>query len=398
MRRAICSVAGVLWLVSAAYGDGCMMSVRVADAENLVSSPKQEALLVTDGAKVTVVLRTHFRAGPKELAWIVPVPAKPTDIAPEKDELFESLMDETTPHFYMKMGRSHWFGCGCAAEHTEDMVAGSAVTVESTGTAGMFQYAVLSATGGEGLSKWLDENHYVTPTGAKEALSPYIKAGWYFLAMRLRPEASKDGAVLAPHPIRYTYQANTLVYPMIISRVSAAPENEILLYVLSTGRYACANWANGTIEQNEVKPSHGSSPSWTNYEALFREKTAAAQGHLFITEYARYAGTRSGRRADFIRWIGDRPPTEPEPFLTRLRAIIPRDAMDRDVALLPVQWPDVNGEYELKDESQSRESFAMPVIALAGLCAGIPLGRRRGWRRVAGVGCCVLSCLLFAAI
>ena len=78
MIRTGCCWAGLLGILLGAHiglGDGVMMPKKIGRSTQMVASPKQEALLVTDGEMVKVILRTHFRAGPEELAWVVPVPA-----------------------------------------------------------------------------------------------------------------------------------------------------------------------------------------------------------------------------------------------------------------------------------------------------------------------------------
>src|ERR1035437_5460719 len=100
MKRTIPIAAAIVLtcLSSRALADGCMMA-RVVEGRStqLVASPKQEALMATDGANVQVILRTHFRSGPKELAWIVPVPAKPDKVEAADDALFTTLQERTAP-------------------------------------------------------------------------------------------------------------------------------------------------------------------------------------------------------------------------------------------------------------------------------------------------------------
>ena len=50
---------------------------------------------------VQVILRTQYRAGPKELAWVVPVPAEPMDITAADDAVLDAMDQSTAPRFFI---------------------------------------------------------------------------------------------------------------------------------------------------------------------------------------------------------------------------------------------------------------------------------------------------------
>lgn len=402
LRRICTRVAAVsvlLALASTARPDGCMIR-PVGQADRIVASPKQEAVLATNGERVKVILRTHFRKGPEELAWVVPVPAKPDSVEEADDEIFARLARETTPRFYQRTGKGGGFGCGCGTfgNVARDAVQAESVLVESSGTAGVFEYVVLSATEPGALEAWLDENGYAIPDGAEEVFRRYVEGGWYWLAMRIRPEEA-DKPTLAPHPVAYTYEADGLVYPLVISQLSADEENEIVLYVAADQRYACANWTNYAIEQDQLEP-RADTPSGTNYEELIREATSEHDGHLFVTEYAYYSATI----ADLGNPFDEGPDSEGLPHTTRLRAVMTPEAMDRDVRLVPVTgWPTIHGEFHVPEsDPQAKAASAgawLALIAAAGFgLTGLGLVGRRGWARGVGVVCIAGAAVLGAMV
>ncbi len=186
------------------------------------------------------------------------------------------------------------------------------------------------------LTKWLHKNKYYVPVGAKRVFAKYVAKGWYWLVMRVRPEASKL-PTLAPHPITYTYKDDKLVYPLIISQLSAYLENEIVLYVVSRHRYMSANWPNLTIKQLTDTPIKLKvdpiAPSGTNYEKLLSNATVQNSGQLFVTEYFQqhslfgYTQTSSGEINNVLSrhlinsWGNFQ-------SITRLRAVMTPRAMD----------------------------------------------------------------------
>ena len=359
-------VAAIVGLAAAgARGDGCYIAIQeVGRSAQMAASPKQEAVLVFDGSTVEVNLRTHFRAGPKELAWVIPVPAKPADIRAGEDKIFKDLEQETAPQFYRVEHRGKVpFTCSSGAGR---VAVGPGVVVEATGTAGIFEWTVLSATGAGELMAWLVQNQYAIPVGAERVMEKYVGKGWYWLAIKVRPEVS-DKPNLAPHPIVYTYADTKLVYPLIISQLSADLENEIVLYVLAKGRMAPANWPSKDILDFPVKQDKASR-SGTNYEELVRRTTDEEGGHLFVTEFAADLDT-VGYRPLLKRLTGIDPLSVadvPTPYLTRLRAVMAPKAMDRDVVLAVSAKQDVENRINLGASSKSSAALKSALLALAG--------------------------------
>jgi len=399
-------IAAVALIAECALADGVMMPPRpvlLGEATKMVASPKQEALLISDGKTVEVTLRTHFRAGPSELAWVVPVPARPTNIEKADEAVFTQLHMATTPRFFEPAKGKGAFSCGCGSMNRADGL--QHVVVEATGTAGIFKYVVLSATRADELTKWLNDNKYYVPPGAERMFKRYVRGGWHWLAMRVRPEAA-DEPTLAPHPIRYRYRDEKLTYPLAISQLSADLENEIVLYVLAANRCACANWANSTLDDltgNGRKLSReADSPSMTNYEKLFRTAASEQHGHLFVTEFAGDLDNVGQR--PLLKTLTRRDPLKEEmsaTYLTRLRAVMTPRAMDRDVVLVQMaEAGDVRNVIYLS-RRQAAASYSHTVAAAGGLailCMGTFFLRRRTALRAAGVFCIALACTVFAMV
>ena len=427
-RQSNCVIGVVILLLTGrGLADGMMLplmilpglSVRQGEAVAMVESPRQEAIMTVQGGAVRVILRIHFNAGPKELAWVVPVPDMPTDIDSSDDAVFEHLDGLTAPRFYREIFKPVFMhlkcGCGSGAEGESTVAEIETVTVEATGQAGIFDYTVLSATDVDDLTDWLNEHGYYVPADIGKAIQPYVDGGWYWLAMRVSAEQT-DRQRLAPHPVTYTYQADELVYPLIISSLSAAEENEVLLYVVADRQYECANWANMTAGELAGEPEPVSmratmpraarvaylelrddTPSGTNYEALFRRQTASHDGHLFITEYV-----GSHRDAELHGPGGlDSSGAALPPVLTRLRAIMSPAAMDRDVELQPTDTYPRQYEFHIAGNRVRRSNpgaMGMAILFFALLGVGHKLWGRSGWRRAAGYGLAAAACIVLTML
>jgi hypothetical protein len=395
--RLLATWFGLGWLLicSPVFADGLFfrpnfpLNVPVGQSEQIVASPRQEALLVRTDGQVQVTLRTYFRAGPRDLAWVIPVPHAPTKVEKADDAVFRDLDECSRPRFFQIVNHgapSGGMGCGCGGAggpmSSESVPAGS-IRIEGAGAAGIFDYTVLSADNTGVLLRWLADRNYAVPDTAEPVLRQYVDARWHWLAIRLRPEDAR-APVLAPHPIRYTYdtswyEGRQITFPLVISRPAADAESEIVLYVLDAQRcrFMCRNWVN--VEIGAGLKLDSSAPSGTNYEALFRE---AVQGHAFVTEFA--AELREPMRAGNLNsaalrtTMGDRAGPM---YLTRLRTVISPDRMDRDVVLVPADnTSDVSGSHEVASNSRRDDRGDMICTALIfGLpLAGCWLLRRKG--------------------
>jgi len=325
---------------------------RLGQSTTLVESPKQEAIIVLDkrAKTITVSLRTHFRAGPTDLAWVIPVPVKPDSIDKGNEDVFRALETNTAPEFFAISSTGG--GIGCSSNESANRI-GQGVNVVNVGTAGIFDYVVLDATDADVLVGWLNSNDYRVPADANQVFRRYVDLGWHWLAIRLRAE-TKNLSTLAPHPITYRYRGTRIEYPLVISSLSATAETEVVLYVLADSRYGCKNWANGQIESRQLALDDTSSTK-TNYETLVRQLTTDHGGHLFVTEFAAdiltydYKGPLLAMlhgldyEADILE-SGKRPRPS---YLTRLRAVVTKDALDRDVVLVP-KFGTVTNYHELR--------------------------------------------------
>lgn len=371
--------------------DGCFMTVEVKElhgAAPRVQSPKQEAILATDGQRVQVVLRTHFQKGPRELAWVVPVPGTPTGIRTCDDSLFVKLDELTAPRFYQMTFRSSGLHLGCAANGhlAAESASISAVRVEARGKAGIYDYTVLSAKDPRELENWLHRNQYAVPKGASKVFAKYTSEGWHWLALKVRAEASKE-EVIAPQPILYSYEGK-LTFPLVISTLSAAEETEVVLYLVGGSSFDTAGCPSADLNGNSSRRTdrtgreHGlrlpsvsldpGSPSGTTYEKSVRDLSAKHGGRLFVRELCErwqlFGREGMGRRFDGVldgAMVDSLGSTQ---SVTRFRGFIRKGNMDADVQF---EAGEVEHQIQNRFYVQARASSSHSGLALLCLC---PLG------------------------
>lgn len=252
---------------SDARGDGKVFPLL----DHTASIPDQQALVVWDEAAKTqtLIVETRFIGTGPGAAWVVPVPGVPV-VSEASKGLFPTLRVITAPRISKGEG---WFallvlsGAGWALLAVAItprkyallhvlwgsllLVSAGAFLLPALGTArsamlqgsvevidrrliGAFDTAIIRGADGSELLAWLKENGYAVDSACGPVIGDYAKAGWVFVASRLRDEGAAAGAVRTPHPLAFTFASERPVYPMRLTGVGADSLG-LDLYVLARG-------------------------------------------------------------------------------------------------------------------------------------------------------------------
>jgi len=352
-------VVMLLAAVSPVLADGVYLP-DVSQVGDLAQSRQEVVMAIQKDAsgqadRVTYVLQSRYRGTVTSFAWVIPVPDTPTDVVAHTDSsLFERLDNLTQPIFAFEgSSGSSSLGFGCAPPPVPGFGAVEAdqlrglVEVEASGQAGIFTWAALTSTGSDALLTWLNQNGYSISPSAAAVLDPYIQAQMHFLAVRVSDQSQAARAVndeVAIPPIQFTCSTTRRFYPMAISQASAAETTEVLVYVIADHRAEAVNLPNVVITPDEVTEDT-SSPSTTNYEALFDRRIQDNGGVALITEYAQTLSATPDyvfRRYSDYSFFAALPSAWPQAptfvkqsqlVLTRLRTVLARDKMTFDLDL-----------------------------------------------------------------
>jgi hypothetical protein len=213
----------VLFLTAGLYADGCFVWKKGAD----LNEPTQKAIIYWKKGKEIMVLQVKYEGAAEDFAWIVPLPARPKVSAIDADK---SPFAEIS--FYTQL-RRRWGYRGKQAESEAD----AKVTVLERKIVGVYDVAVLAASDAGALGEWLNNNGYAFPEKRKDVLEHYTRKNWVYVAMRIDRKALESDEVKKLksgelQPIRFTFAAKEMVYPLKISSVNAG-ETEVLLYLLA---------------------------------------------------------------------------------------------------------------------------------------------------------------------
>src|SRR5438034_531331 len=81
-------------------------------------------------------------------------------------------------------------------------------------------------------ASWLATNHYFVPAGTDAIVGPYIHAGAFFLALKLR--AGQTAGDLQPVIVRYP--SDLPMIPIVLTSVAAQPHMGVQVWMLGAGR------------------------------------------------------------------------------------------------------------------------------------------------------------------
>lgn len=326
--RACCALL-LFAICTPALTDGFFTGQELA-AGGRPSSAAQKAILIREGTEEVLLLQTTYQGPASAFAWVVPVPSRPADVFPAERYFMDGVFGHTTPRTVTEVdGRlAHATKSRMLAEEgaAKDgaAVAGEQVTVVQRLIVGDYDAAVLSATGGKALKRWLDRNGYGLPEGGQAHLEPYVRAQWFFVAVKLMEGVVARQPYLGDvSPLGIRFPVRDLVFPLRISRISAPPLSAILLCVIDDGPVTCRG-----MPVHWVKEDYSLARGET-YGTYRRQIARGAGQARLLCEYSARRPlpfTDLSYRAD--GWIAPRPNDMLRRYATRFFALLATDELE----------------------------------------------------------------------
>ncbi|MBZ0120049.1 MAG: DUF2330 domain-containing protein, partial [Sandaracinaceae bacterium] len=254
-----------------------------------------------DDGTVTMSVQVQYQGRDEDFAWILPLPAPPTEIGVGDDALFQALSQATSPIFtleermegtcraspmctYPSYGGGCSLGCASYSAAPRDFAdAGSAlqadagVRVYSEATIGPYDTVVLGASAAATVIDWLQTNGYDVPASSERLLEPYAAQGHVFVALRLT--ANRLSSVLRPITVRMPTSEACL--PIRLTPIATTPTLPIEAYFLGRAQVRSSNYSTAEIE---LAPN-----LWRGtltYDEAVRQRVQALGGRAFATDYA----------------------------------------------------------------------------------------------------------------
>jgi hypothetical protein len=214
----------------AAPGSACACGAVVPPVGGQVAMNHEVALAHWDGSRETIVMQLALNADTNNVALVVPTPT-PATVAEGDKATFTELDTLTAPRVQQ---RRHWVlgstGSGTPAPLEAAAARGPAVVNQVH--LGPLEATTLAGGDLNGLQKWLGDNGYAIRPAVSDALAPYLRDGWSFVAIKL---TSSDPIVGGLKPVRMTFQSSQFVYPMRLSVAAQGPQ-QVTVFTLSDHR------------------------------------------------------------------------------------------------------------------------------------------------------------------
>jgi len=413
----------LLFFSNRVFADGCFF-YEVEQIGNSAESPNQRALIIYDGEKETLVLQVKYSGEVEKFAWVVPLPNLPeaNTITTEDDTIFEEIHDETQPKVYRifdRYGKGYYLGGG-GGEGDSELIPEVAVQVWERLQVGPYEVAVLSGASSQALIDWLATNGYDFPGEAHAIIDFYIQKHWYFVATRVHVASTLDknnSSYQAGLPaLKMQFQTDKPVFPLRISELTSANENEIELYVAAPHRMVCESYHTVAMEQEEVQRliekqidennansstgiacacDQATEPAQNeteyDYEAIFQDKIASFTKPTFIVEHATMQWTSYNPieypdHGSFNGYFNEYFSPGEEFWLTRLRTILTPSDMQEDVTFIP----DTNGDewfyLWIHIEDKISNPWSATLFNLSGIILlpffALKKFRRRQWKEL----------------
>ncbi|HWN67270.1 MAG TPA: DUF2330 domain-containing protein [Haliangium sp.] len=248
----------------------------------------ERILFAMEEGVVTAHIQIQYSGDPEEFAWLVPMPAIP-ELELGTDEIFQLLFQSTQPQYQLgydfpdDCGGSD-FSCGqslgdAAGGEPPPNGPGDDGPLVAYDAIGPYETAVLEASDKQPMLDWLSTNGFFVPAGTDEAVTPYIRPGGYFLALKLRKGLNAGDL----QPIVVKYQSELPQIPIVLTSVAADPDMPVLVWVFGEHRAIPRNYFHAHVNDARINWLDGGS----NYFDVVGEALDEAEGHhAFITEYA----------------------------------------------------------------------------------------------------------------
>jgi len=268
MRSLLTLVATVALTLAPAIGvaDGVFVVVRArGEQETKVSSSAQRALVVWREGNETLHLRSTYEGPAADFAWVVPVPARPT-VERSSWVLFTQVEEATRPRLNLISVSYHKSPCTCAAGPGAAETVGaaeSAVALLQSLDVAEFHVDIVHARDGGGFVSWLRARDYRVDENAAPVFQQYVDKEFYFVAVRIREgavgEAAGGEGIVSGGltPLAIAFETASPFYPLAISAISSAPENELLLLTVTPWRAAPDSWDWAWLTDRDVQAGLG---------------------------------------------------------------------------------------------------------------------------------------------
>lgn len=301
MRIIITAVAAILTIsISATAQAFC--GFYVARADTSLFNQASQVVLARDGDRTVITMTNDFQGDVDEFAVVIPVPTfiEREQIHVADRALVEHLDAYTAPRLveyhdpdpcardvYERTAIADAAAPMSAKEDLRQSGQSLGVTVEASYTVGEYEILILSAEDSGGLIRWLDENGYRIPKGAKPVIGGYLKQGMRFFVAKVNLSEQAKLGYSYLRPLQVAYESNKFILPIRLGTLNASGKQELYFYALTRGgRVETTNYRTVRLPSGTEVPEFVDGEFTRFYRAMFETQTVRESERAVFLEYA----------------------------------------------------------------------------------------------------------------
>jgi hypothetical protein len=279
----------------------CGFYVAKADAELFNEASK--VVMTRHEDRTVMTMANDFKGDVDDFAIVIPVPAvlKKSQVNVGDNKLIDHLDAYTAPRLveyydenpcdrrqYEMMAMS---AAPTMMRKSSNDAATSAkalgVTIEESYTVGEYDILILSAKQSDGLSKWLNQEGYKLPKGAKKVLKSYIKQDMKFFVAKVNLDKFVSSGYTYLRPLQVAYESDKFMLPVRLGTLNAKGDQDLLLFTLTkNGRVEPTNYRTTKIPTGMDIPLFVADEFGEFYKAMFAQSVKQEKMKTVMLEYA----------------------------------------------------------------------------------------------------------------
>jgi hypothetical protein len=365
MRILISVIAATLTIVITTSAQA-FCGFYVARADTSLFNRASQVVLVRDENRTVITMANDFEGKVADFAVVVPVPTliEREQINVGDRAVIQHLDAYTSPRLveyhdpdpcmrYDRMKNMAENGAvfPAASGELERSARSQGVTIEASYAVGEYDILILSAAQSDGLIRWLNDNGYRIPRGAKRVVDSYLKQGMRFFVAKVNVEEQSRLGYQYLRPLQVAFESNKFMLPIRLGTLNAKGKQELYVYALTrTGRVETTNYRTVKLPSGTNVPEFVQEEFADFYRAMFDKQTRAENGRAVFLEYAWDMGWCDPCAADPLSanelrqlgvfWVGgntdnDNSKIAPMPaqnvFVTRLHVRYDRERFPEDL-------------------------------------------------------------------
>ena len=274
----------------------------VAKADSSLYNQASQVIIARDNDRTVLTMSNDYQGDVKDFAMVVPVPVILTEgqVHIGESKILERLDGFSAPRLVeyfdpdpcAEPERRRLFNRRESAIESDIAVSKTAqsslgVTVESQFSVGEYDIVILSAKESDGLEKWLRQNDYKIPQGAKKLLQPYIKQNLKFFVAKVNLEEFDSNGFEKLRPISIAYESPKFMLPIRLGMMNANGDQDLLVYLLSPqGQVELTNYRTVKVPSNTEIPEFVQTEFKDFYQAMFENSYEKENKEVAFLEYA----------------------------------------------------------------------------------------------------------------